>query len=105
MAIDLDLTKLSDAELIDLNRRIVAYLRDKRQRETYLALARFAPGDRVWFRARDGRRIEAVVVRVNKKTVSVHADDHHDWSVSPALLQRVLPRPDSPSNVFELQPR
>ena len=103
MTIDLDLTKYSDADLIDLNRRIVAYISAKRRLERARDLARFHPGDRVWFRTEDGLRITGVVVRINQKTISIHTDDHHDWRVSPHVLHHAdLSKDGEPSNIVEL---
>ena len=103
--IDIDFAAHTEGDLVDLNRRLVAFIRDKRQRDTYRAMAQFAPGDRVWFFDRGGDRIEATVVRVNKKSVSVHADDHHDWSVAPTVLTKISPPASHPLNVFEIHRR
>ena len=88
MAIELDVTKYSEAELLELNRRIAARISAMRQAETYHALASFDLGDRVCFHDR-GRHIEGVVIRVNKKTVSIHTDDHSHWNVSPNMLKKI----------------
>ncbi|MDF1581497.1 MAG: hypothetical protein P1P74_12090 [Desulfuromonadales bacterium] len=45
--------------------------------------------DPLGFQAPDGRRLEGVVLRLNKKTVSVATDDGHQWNVSPGLLRLV----------------
>jgi hypothetical protein len=45
--------------------------------------------ERVSFEAEDGRLITGMLVRYNKKTVSLVTDDGHRWNVSPALLKRV----------------
>lgn len=73
MAIDLDVSQYSEADLIELNRRIVARITGLRQANTYQDLASFDVGGRVCFHDR-GRHIEGVIVRVNKKTVSIHGD-------------------------------
>lgn len=89
MTIDIDFSKYSEADLIGLNRRLVAYMRDKRQADTYHELAKYNLGDRVTFTNNVGETVSGIVIRVNKKTVSIHTDNHHHWNVSPHLLKRV----------------
>jgi hypothetical protein len=48
-------------------------------------MARFNIGDRVGFRTQDGKKTGASI-RLNKKTVSIKADDGADWNVSPVHL-------------------
>jgi hypothetical protein len=105
MTIDIDLTKYTEAELLELHRRIAERVRDLRQAATYHALAKFSVSDRVFFDAQDGRRIEGTIIRVSKKTVTVHTDDHHHWRVSPSFLKRAGHQGTfGPSNVVELRP-
>ncbi len=60
-------------------------------------------GERVSFQA-DLRRVEGVLVRYNKKSVTVIADDGGRWTVSPGLLQRsgVSDSTDGTSTVIEM---
>jgi hypothetical protein len=88
MTINIDFTKYSETDLLDLNLRLVAYMRDKRQADTYHQLAKYNFGDRVAFTNNIGETVSGIVVRVNKKTVSIHTDDHHHWNVSPHLLKK-----------------
>jgi len=48
----------------------------------------FTIGERVWFQT-DVRRVEGVLVRYNKKSVTVVTDDGERWNVAPGFLQRV----------------
>ncbi len=104
MTIDIDFTKYTDVELIDLNRRLVAYMQDKRQSDIYHELAKYNLGERVSFTNNVGETVSGVVIRVNKKTVSIHTDDHHGWNVSPHLLKKVTDgsKQDRADNVIEL---
>ncbi len=36
-----------------------------------------------------GETVTGIVIRVNKKTVSIHSDIHQHWNVSPHLLKKV----------------
>ena len=97
MKIDID--RLTESELIDLNHRIVARLRMFAQLRAHTSMLEFKVGERVSFDTEDGRRIVGMLVRYNKKTVSLVTDDGHRWNVSPALLSRAAtsssPRPQS----------
>jgi hypothetical protein len=53
-------------------------------------MLRFAVGERVSFDTSDGRPVSGVLVRYNKKTVTVLADDGHQWNVAPTFLRRVV---------------
>ena len=87
MPIDID--KLTEAELIDLNHRIVERLRFLHQMKAHAKMLEFKIGDRVAFQAEGGGAIEGMLTRYNKKTVTVITDDGRQWNVSPALLSRV----------------
>ena len=83
---NIDLSQLAESELIDLNRRIVERLRMIRQVHAHLKMMEFRIGERVWFHT-DLRRVEGVLVRYNKKSVTVVTDDGERWTVSPGFLK------------------
>jgi len=83
----IDLSQLTEAELVDLNRRIVERLRMIRQVHAHVRMLEFTIGERVWFQT-DMRKIEGVLVRYNKKSVTVVTDDGERWNVAPGLLHR-----------------
>ena len=89
MRIDID--KLTEAELIDLNHRIVERLRFLHQMKAHAKMLEFKIGDRVAFQAEGSGVIEGMLTRYNRKTVTVITDDGRQWNVSPALLSRVAP--------------
>jgi hypothetical protein len=104
MPIDID--KLTEAELIDLNHRIVERLRFLHQMKAHAKMLEFKIGDRVAFQAEGGGAIEGMLTRYNKKTVTVITDDGRQWNVSPALLCRVASAPTKAharSNVVALK--
>ena len=84
---NIDLSQLTESELIDLNRRIVERLRMIRQVHAHVKMMEFSIGERVWFQT-DLRRVEGVLVRYNKKSVTVVTDDGERWTVSPGFLER-----------------
>ena len=86
MTVDID--QLTEPELMDLNRRIVERFRFLQQMRAHKQMLAFKIGDRVAFRT-DGRgTVEGMLTRYNRKSVTVIADDGHQWNVSPALLSR-----------------
>ena len=88
MKIDID--RLNESELIDLNRRIVERLRFLSQMRAHAGMLQFGIGDRVSFTP-DGRPAQqGVVTRYNKKTVTVVTEGGERWTVSPHLLMRVV---------------
>src|SRR4028118_1900663 len=89
MPIDID--KLTEAELIDLNHRIVERLRFLQQMKAHAKMLEFKIGDRVTFLAEGGGVIEGMLTRYNRKTVTVITDDGRQWNVPPAFLSRVAP--------------
>ena len=94
MKIDID--KLTESELIDLNHRIVARLRFLNQMRAHAEMLEFKIGDRVTFQSPDHGRVEGMLTRYNKKTVTVITDDGRQWNVSPGLLSKAM-RPSGTS--------
>jgi len=86
MTIDID--KLSEEELIDLNHRIVQRLRMINQLYAHTQMMEFKIGDRVSFKPEGHPPVVGMLTRYNRKTVTVITDDGHRWNVSPSLLSR-----------------
>ncbi len=89
MKIDID--KLTEPELIDLNHRIVARLRFLSQMRAHAEMLEFRIGDRVAFQSPGQGSVEGMLTRYNKKTVTVITDDGRQWNVSPNFLSKVVP--------------
>jgi hypothetical protein len=87
MAIDID--TLGEDELRDLNHRIVARLRALRDMRAHVGMLEFRIGDRVTFPTSGGYRVSGVLIRYNRKTVSVITDDGAHWNVAPSFLVKV----------------
>lgn len=84
----IDVDRLTEAELIDLNRRIVERLRIMQQFRAHKKMLDFSVGQRVRFRSNAGM-IEGVLTRYNRKTVTVITDAGQHWNVAPSLLEPV----------------
>lgn len=94
----LDLTKLSEDELIEWSRHIVERLRLLRLTKSRAQLASFSIGMVVEFDTDDGRTISGTVARLNQRTATVVTAAGR-WRVSPSLLRTATahaPKTQSP---------
>jgi hypothetical protein len=85
---DIDLTKYTEHELVDLNRRIVERIRFLRQGRCRESMAEFIVGDRVSFQPERGVEVTGTIVRLNRKSVTVAASDGVQWRVAPTFLRK-----------------
>ena len=103
MRIDID--GLTEAELIDLNYRVVERLKFLRHMRAHSQMLEFRIGDRVSFQP-DGRPpLVGILTRYNKKTVTVITESGEHWNVAPGLLRRVSSSQNADSasgNVIQL---
>ncbi len=85
----LNIDDLSEKELLDLNHRIVERLKFLDSMHAHAEMMEFNIGEKVSFHL-SGRDIQiGVLVKYNKKTVSVITEDGRRWNVSPHLLSKV----------------
>jgi hypothetical protein len=104
MKIDID--KLTEAELIDLNHRIVERLRLLNQLRAHVEMLEFRIGDRVSFQPDGHPVVTGMLTRYNKKTVTVITDAGQRWNVTPTFLRRADDSRDAgDSNVIRLHKR
>src|SRR5512138_3775797 len=104
----IDITTLSEAELVDLNRRIIERLRFLSQARAHHKMLEFKIGDRVSFRPGDRPALVGVLTKYNKKTVTVITDNGEHWNVAPGLLKLAKDAKASannPSNVIQMPKR
>lgn len=86
---NIDLTTLTEDELIELNHRVVERIKLVRQGRCHQTMARFNVGDRVSFQPECGHEVVGTIVRLNLKSVTVVNTEGHQWRVSPTLLKKV----------------
>jgi len=79
--------RLGEDDLLFLNQLIIERLKLISQAKSTSLMAAFNIGDQVSFRASAGQEIQGVVLRLNKKTVSIDTGDGHRWNVAPGLLR------------------
>jgi len=96
MRIDID--KLSEAELIDLNHRIVERLRFLSQMRAHSQMLDFKIGARVTFHPDGQPALFGMVTCYNRKTVTVITDIGQHWNVAPRLLRKADAGERSDSN-------
>jgi hypothetical protein len=87
MKIDID--KLTEAELVDLNHRVVARLKMLNEMRAHSQMLEFKIGDRVSFQPEGQSPVVGMLTRYNRKTVTIITDEGQHWNVSPMLLRRV----------------
>ncbi len=91
----ININNLTEAELVDLNNRIVERLRFLHQARAHSRMLDFKIGDRVSFQP-DGRPLMVgVLTRYNKKTVTVITEGGERWNVAPGLLHRIVESGDA----------
>ena len=86
----IDISKLSEAELIELNNKIVERLCFLRQMRTHEQMLQFNIGERVTFQPEGQTPVVGMLTRYNRKTVTVITDDGQHWNVSPRFLRKVV---------------
>lgn len=85
---NIDIDRLTEAELTDLNNRIVERLRFLHQLRAHGQMLEFKIGDRVSFQPEGRPVVVGMLTRYNRKTVTVITDSGARWNVAPALLRR-----------------
>ena len=90
----INIDDLTEAELVDLNHRIVERLRFLGQMRDHKQMLGFRIGDRVTFHPEGHPPLTGMLTRYNKKTVTVITDEGMHWNVSPGLLRKA----ESPGN-------
>lgn len=105
MKIDID--KLSESELIDLNHRIVERLKFLESMRAHAEMLEFSVGEKVTFSPPGRGEVTGVLVKYNKKTVTVLTEEGQKWNVSPHLLEKAKKqkvKSKNAGNVIEINP-
>ncbi len=85
---EIDIDKLTEDELINLNNRIVARLKFMQQYRAHSKMLEFSIGDRVSFQPEGHSELNGMLTRYNKKTVTVITDSGQQWNVAPSFLRK-----------------
>ena len=95
MAIDID--RLTEAELIDLNNRIVARLKFLQQMRAHASMLEFSIGEKVSFQPEGHPLLHGIITKYNRKSVTVITDAGQHWTVAPVFLRKAAPQPAAPA--------
>ena len=87
MTIDID--KLTEAELIDLNNRVVARLKFLHQMRAHAHMLDFSIGERVSFQPDGHPVVTGILSKYNRKTVTIITENGQQWNVAPVFLRKV----------------
>jgi hypothetical protein len=87
----IDIDGLTEAELVDLNNRIVERLRFLHQARSHKRMLDFKIGDRVSFQPEGRAIVVGILTRYNKKTVTVITEAGERWNVAPNFLHLTCP--------------
>lgn len=86
MTIDID--KLTEAQLIDLNNRVVARLKFLHEMRAHARMLDFSIGETVSFQPEGHPVLTGIIAKYNRKTVTIITTDGQQWNVSPAFLRK-----------------
>jgi len=89
VAVDID--KLTEPELIDLNNRIVARLKFLQQMRAHASMLEFSLGERVSFQPDGHPVLFGVITKYNRKSVTVITESGQHWTVAPTFLRKIKP--------------
>jgi hypothetical protein len=95
VAIDID--KLTEPQLVDLNNRIVARLRFRQQMRAHASMLEFSLGERVSFQPEGHPILFAVITKYNRKSVTVVTETGQHWTVAPTFLRKIKPARETDS--------
>jgi hypothetical protein len=89
--VNIDIDQFTEAELIELHHRIVERLRFLEQMRAHGTMLAFSIGERVTFTPEGRPPITGMLVKYNKKTVTVITKEGQRWNVSPSFLGKAEP--------------
>ncbi len=81
------ISHLDEDDLLTLNRMIAERIKFIRAEKKIQSMAGFEVGDAVFFHDKKFGRVDATVLRLNKKTLSLVTDEGQRWNVAPELCQ------------------
>ena len=86
MTIDID--QLTEAELVDINNRVVARLKFLNQMRAHARMLDFSIGQKVSFQPDGHPLLTGVITKYNRKTVTVITENGQQWNVAPTFLRK-----------------
>ena len=102
MKIDID--KLTEQELIELNHKIVERIKFLQSMRVHSNMMEFSIGEKVSFSPSRSVTLFGTIAKYNKKTVTIFTDEGEKWNVPPSLLSKIEAKKkkgDKSDNVIE----
>ena len=85
----IDIDTWTEPELIELNHKIVERLKFLASMRAHADMMAYNMGEQVSFSPVGRSEVTGILVKYNKKTVTILTEDGQKWNVSPHLLARV----------------
>jgi len=86
--VNIDIDKLTEAELIDLNHRIVARLKFLHEMRAHASMLEFRIGEKVCFKADGHPELSGIITKYNRKSVTVITESGQHWNIAPVFLRK-----------------
>ena len=86
MTINID--QLNEAQLIDLNNRVVARLKFLNQMRAHASMLEFSIGEKVDFQPQGHPVLRGIITKYNRKSVTVITEEGQQWTVAPVFLRK-----------------
>jgi hypothetical protein len=83
---DINIDGLSIAELVELNKKVVARVKALQVQERLEAASQFKIGDVVSFYGKEKAKITGIVLSIKKTKATILTEKGQQWTVSPVLL-------------------
>ncbi len=99
----IDINNLTYDELLDLNERIIARLKQLDAADTIDAMMKLTLGSKVCFDSGKHGIQVGTLIKFNQKTVTVLTEDKRRWKVSPQFLSSVIDEAGRTANVIDIQ--
>jgi len=88
-SVTIDIDRLTEGELIDLNHRVVARLKFLQQMRSHAHMLDFSIGERVSFQPDGHPLLTGIISKYNRKTVTVITESGQQWRVAPSFLRKI----------------
>ena len=80
---------LTEAELVDLNRRVVTRLKFLHEMKLHARMLDFSVGEKVSFQPDGHPVLFATIIKYNRKTVTLITEGGQQWNVAPVFLRKL----------------
>ena len=93
---------LTEAELVDLNNRIVARVKSLQKARAHASMPAFSLGAKVSFQPDGQPVLFGVIAKYNRKSVTVVTKGGRHWTVAPNFLHKIEPAREAASECAQV---